>query len=384
MPGLPALSWSSYALAGFAVIIAWKLQQFVRADADLWLLSRRRPPLQAFAGQVVWIIGASQGLGEELAKWFAAHNAHLILSSRRLDQLQRVETLCRNGRVDGQQQTACLPFDLMAPTKDIEAAVERAHDIASSWNPALPGISHLVLNAGAGQAGAVEDTPHQVPEQLLGLNSVAPIRLTQALLPFWLPHQDSLQDQSGGTSRSQHQGPTAEPSASPSKSLPPRSRQQHKRRITVVSSMAAKVPSPGQALYAASKATLHGYYHSLASELANRGVGVTLCCPGPIAATHEGQMRAVWGAQGLTSKPAQLGSGSRLYPSRVASLIGTATYHGLQEVWISKHPILLLGYIFQLLPALGQWIMTIVGPKRVAQYKGGGGGYDLGSMLKRT
>ena len=46
--------------------------------------------------------------------------------------------------------------------------------------------------------------------------------------------------------------------------------------------------------------------------------------------------------------------------------------------------ILLAGYIFQLLPALGHWIMTIIGPKRVAQYKGGGGGYDLGSMLKST
>lgn len=43
---------------------------------------------------------------------------------------------------------------------------------------------------------------------------------------------------------------------------------------------------------------------------------------------------------------------------------------------------LLAGYIFQLLPAVGHWIMTIIGPKRVAQYKGGGGGYDLGDMLK--
>ena len=47
-------------------------------------------------------------------------------------------------------------------------------------------------------------------------------------------------------------------------------------------------------------------------------------------------------------------------------------------------PTLPAGYIFQLLPALGHWIMTIIGPKRVAQYRGGGGGYDLGSMLKRS
>lgn len=87
MPGMPALSWTSYAVAGIAVLVAWKLREFVRcklgrqrnfffapshtlfhtvlfegcrADADLRLLSKSRPPLQAFAGQVVWIIGASQ------------------------------------------------------------------------------------------------------------------------------------------------------------------------------------------------------------------------------------------------------------------------------------------------------------------------------------
>ena len=71
----------------------------------------------------------------------------------------------------------------------------------SCFSPAIPGllcfslvliVFRLVTQAvvaGAGQAGAVEDTPSQVPEQLLALNSVAPLRLTQALLPFWLPKQ---------------------------------------------------------------------------------------------------------------------------------------------------------------------------------------------------
>ncbi|KAK9861783.1 hypothetical protein WJX84_007658 [Apatococcus fuscideae] len=432
MPALASLPWTTYAVAGLAVFMAWKLQRFARADADLRLLSKHHPSQQSFKGQVIWIIGASQGLGEELAKWFAAHGAHLILSSRRLDQLQRVAgALYRTG---SEQQIQCLPFDLLAAQETLEAAVRDAHTIADAWATSVPGITHLVLNAGVGQAGAAEDTPRQVPAQLLELNSVAPIRLTQALLPFWLsktpPHHTPQQTAQDGDPHScsaaegepphpTHSDATAASAApavpypirgSPTAASPAQpgahtqsgvqpqaevgasSATEHlagssgvkQRRITVVSSMAAKVPSPGQALYAASKAALHGYYHSLASELADRGIGVTICCPGPIAATQEGQMRAVWGAQGLTSKPAQVGSGSRQHSSRVASLIGTATYHGLQECWISKHPILILGYIFQLLPALGHWIMTIIGPKRVAQYRGGGGGYDLGSMLKRS
>jgi len=41
-------------------------------------------------------------------------------------------------------------------------------------------------------------------------------------------------------------------------------------RIVVVSSMAAVVPAPGQAMYAATKLALHGYFQTLQSELNDR------------------------------------------------------------------------------------------------------------------
>lgn len=49
----------------------------------------------AFQGKVVWITGASQGLGETLAAYFAAQGARLILSSRSRDKLQ-VGDACHN------------------------------------------------------------------------------------------------------------------------------------------------------------------------------------------------------------------------------------------------------------------------------------------------
>lgn len=58
------------------------------ADADLTLLSRPAPPPGAWQGKVVWIVGASQGLGEALARHWAAGGARLILSSRSVDKLQ--------------------------------------------------------------------------------------------------------------------------------------------------------------------------------------------------------------------------------------------------------------------------------------------------------
>ena len=62
--------------------------------------------------------------------------------------VQRVESVCHDGSRHDHQQMACLPFDLTASTEDVEAAVHRAHSIAASWNTAVPGITHLVLNAG--------------------------------------------------------------------------------------------------------------------------------------------------------------------------------------------------------------------------------------------
>lgn len=43
-----------------------------------------------------------------------------------------------------------------------------------------------------------------------------------------------------------------------------------KGRLVVVSSMAAKVPSPGQAVYSAAKMAVWGYFTSLATELADK------------------------------------------------------------------------------------------------------------------
>lgn len=44
---------------------------------------------------------------------------------------------------------------------------------------------------------------------------------------------------------------------------------------------------------------LYGYFASLATEIANTGVGVTICCPGPAATGRSGAPRAVYGPNGL-------------------------------------------------------------------------------------
>jgi NAD(P)-dependent dehydrogenase (short-subunit alcohol dehydrogenase family) len=50
-------------------------------------------------------------------------------------------------------------------------------------------------------------------------------------------------------------------------------------RLVVIASMAAKVPSPGQAVYSGAKAALWGYFLSLAAEVSGRCVCVCVCSP---------------------------------------------------------------------------------------------------------
>lgn len=115
-----------------------------------------------------------------------------------------------------------------------------------------------------------EDTTPEVTHKLFQLNTLAPITLTQALLPHILQplHQ-------------QEEGPADPPAG-------PKDRQQVQGgsdggvqgvgqeggqsgcHIVVVGSMAGKVPSPGQAIYSGCKTALMGYFTSLSTELSAR------------------------------------------------------------------------------------------------------------------
>ncbi|KAK9827336.1 hypothetical protein WJX81_006706 [Elliptochloris bilobata] len=323
------------ALGSVAVLGLWRVVHFIRADADLGLLATHRLPRDAFKEKTVWVTGASQGLGEELALVFAAHGARLILTARNTERLQAVQARCRDVAQDARIEVQTL--DLTAPYAELQAAAALA-------DGAFGGIDYLVHNAGASQHAAVEETAPEVADRLLELNAAGPIHLTRACLPFMI---------------SRGRG-----------------------RIVAVSSMAAVVPAAGQALYSASKAALNAYLATLQTELCARGIGVTIACPGPVATGSEAAPRNVFSSTGLVKKHEQRGgSGKRLAPRRVAELIARAAYHRIDVCWIARNPVLLIGYLVQYWPALGLWILKKVGPMRAAQLKGGGSGYDLKAML---
>ena len=82
----------------FAVVIALLSLLIAKfQDADFTLLVYEKfgtQPETSLRGKVVWITGASSGIGEHLAYRLAKCGCKLVLSSRRKEQLERVKEKC--------------------------------------------------------------------------------------------------------------------------------------------------------------------------------------------------------------------------------------------------------------------------------------------------
>lgn len=182
-----------------------------------------------FSGQVVWITGASSGIGEALAVAFSNAGAKLVLSARRSDELERVAAKCTDAFV--------LPMDLSqsdhfgALTAQVLARFGR--------------VDVVVHNGGISQRSWVKDTGMQVHRRIMEVNYFGAVALTRAVLPSMLANQ--------------------------------------RGQFVVISSVMGKIGTPLRSAYAASKHALHGFFDCLRAEVAQEGLFVTLICPGFIA-----------------------------------------------------------------------------------------------------
>jgi short-subunit dehydrogenase len=181
------------------------------------------------AGKIIWITGASSGIGESLAYALAKNGATLALSARREDALRTVQAGC--ARPD---EHLVVPLDMQA-AETFPMAVKSVFDRFGR-------IDVLFNGAGVSQRGTAMETQLLVDRQLMAVNYFGPVALTKLVLP-------SMIERRAG-------------------------------QIVVVSSLLGKFSVPGRAAYAGSKHALHGFFDALRSEIFPYGISVTIVCPG--------------------------------------------------------------------------------------------------------
>ena len=186
----------------------------------------------SFKNQIVWITGASSGIGEAMAVQFAREGAKVILSARREDQLNIVALECRKYCED----VAVLPLDL----SETEKMGELATKAASFFGP----IDVLVNNGGISQRAMTWESTIDSIRTIMEVNFFGAVALTKAVLPSMMERK--------------------------------------KGYIVVTSSVMGKFGTKHRSTYAASKHALHGWFDCLRQEMYDYNVDVTLVCPGYI------------------------------------------------------------------------------------------------------
>ena len=181
------------------------------------------------AKPVIWITGASLGIGEAAAKKFSKEGYSLILSSRNMQELERVMQACTFP-----DDCRILPLDLAA-SADFAAKVAMAISFFGK-------VDILLHNGGISQRSLIKDTQLEVDRKLMEVNYFGTVALTKALLPHFIERKQG--------------------------------------QFGVVTSLVGKFGSPYRSSYAGAKHALHGFFDTLRAEHHQDGISVTLICPG--------------------------------------------------------------------------------------------------------
>ncbi len=256
-----------------------------------------------FRDQVVWITGASSGIGAALARAFARRGAKLILSARRQERLAALAAEL------GDAQVTVLPFDVTDETA-LPAVVDKA--IA-----AFGRIDVLINNAGISQRSLAWETDLSVYRRIMEVDFFAPVTLTLLVLPHMRARGRGL--------------------------------------IVVTSSVAGKVGVQLRTAYCAAKHAVMGFYDALRAELAGEGIRVATIVPGFI--------RTEIGRHALTGTGEQVGSDTPaiaggMDPDKAAERIVRGLERDRPEIPVGEGPEMHILWIKRLFPRLAFRIMA--------------------------
>lgn len=230
--------------------------------------------------QIWWVTGASSGIGAALARGLAGRGARLILSGRNVAALEQVAGQCGAG-------TMILPFEA-TDYAALPALAQKAWD----WCGRIDG---LVNNAGISQRSLAIDTDFSVYQQIVAVDLLAPIALTQQLLP-------RMVEAGGG-------------------------------QIVAISSVAGIAGVPLRSAYCAAKHGLIGYHDSVRAENEHLGLKVLVVAPGSVQTNvSRNALNADGSVRGTSDKAIDNG----LSPDLAATQILDAVEAGTREMVVAE------------------------------------------------
>jgi short-subunit dehydrogenase len=182
------------------------------------------------SNKVIWVTGASSGIGEAIVYALAKENCKLVISSRRIEELNRVKA---NTKLSD-ENILVLPIDL--------EQYQNAYDWTKKVTDKFSRIDILINNGGISQEGYALNTSTEVEQKIMNINYFGNVALSKAVAPI-------MQQQKSG-------------------------------KIAVITSIAGKFGQAGLSSYSASKHALYGFYDSFRLELKKDNISVLLVSPG--------------------------------------------------------------------------------------------------------
>ncbi|MDO8992212.1 SDR family oxidoreductase [Daejeonella sp.] len=179
--------------------------------------------------KIIWITGASSGIGEALCYELNQAGAKLIISSRSTESLYQVKSKCMKNQLD----VHVLPLDL-ENTLELEDKANAALNIFGR-------IDIIIHSGGVSQRSLAMDTDLDVAQKIMNINFWGTVALTKAVIPSMLSNQSG--------------------------------------HIVIISSLVGKFGTKFRSAYSASKHALHGYFDSLRSEIDPK-IKISIICPG--------------------------------------------------------------------------------------------------------
>ena len=252
--------------------------------------------------KVIWITGASSGIGEALTYELAKRGNKLILSSRRKEELERVKGNCPP---QAQPDIRILPLDL-SESATLQLSVEAALQLFGH-------VDVLINNGGISQRSLAKDTILEVDRRVMEVDYFGQIALTKYLIPHFIERKQG--------------------------------------HYVTITSITGKVGTPYRTGYSAAKHALHGFFDALRAELWNESpnIYVTLVCPGWIKTNVS--INALVGDGSMNQKMDPT-TAAGLPPAVLAVKMVRAIEKKKNEVYIAGAKETLAVYLKRLFPSL--------------------------------